>query len=155
MPKQLKYGHIAGGKTSVPVPMAADQTIKPASGKFVYMNAGAATLCDDALAYIFGHLEAGIGDNASSRDTTAGEYLNAIIDVSAVFRIPVNSGTYVVGMIGDKADLAITSDVQGAQLDASAENLVFVVGGDADDNDYVDVMINPNALASADGGVDD
>lgn len=155
MPKQMKYGYIAGGKTAVPVPMAASQTIIPQSGKFVYMNGGAATLCTDANAYIFGHLEAGIGDNASSRDTTAGEYLNCIIDLSAVYRIPVNSGTYVVGMIGDKCDISISGNTQGAQLDASAENLLIVVGGDADDNNYVDVMVNPNALASQQGGVDD
>lgn len=151
--KQLKYGWIAGGKTAVPVPMASSQTIVDQSGKFVHMNDGAATLCADAKAYIFGHLEVGTEDGSIT--PSSGDYLNCIIDVSAVFRIPVNSGTYVVGMIGDKADLSIDTNVQGAQLDASAENLVIVVGGDADDNNFVDVMMNPNALASQQGGADD
>lgn len=151
--KQLKYGWIKGPKCAVPVPMAASQTIKDQSGKFVYMDDGGAKLCEDAAAYIFGHLE--IGTEDGSITPSAGDMHNCIIGLSDVFRIPVDSGTYVVGMIGDLCDLAISDDVQGAQLDASAENLLFVVGGDADDNNYVDVMVNPEALASADGGVED
>lgn len=153
MAKQLKYGWIRGDKVAVPVPMAASQTIVDQSGKFVYMDNGGAKLCADALAYIFGHLEIGTEDGSIA--PTAGDYYNCIVGLSNVFRIPVNSGTYVVGMIGDKADLSVSTNVQGAQLDASDENLVHVVGGDADDNNWVDVMVNPNALASADGGVDD
>lgn len=151
--KQLKYGWIGGGKAAVKVPMAASQTIKDQSGKFVYMDDGAAKLCLDANAYIFGHLE--IGTEDGSITPSSGDYYNCIIDLTAKFRIPIDSGTYAVGMIGDLCDLAITSNVQGAQLNASVESLLFVIGGDADDNNYVDVMINPEALASAQGGVDD
>jgi len=151
--KQLKYGWIGGGKAAVKVPMAASQTIKDQSGKFVYMDDGGAKLCVDTNAYIFGHLE--VGTENGEITPSAGDYLNCIVDVTAKFRIPVNSGIYVVGMLGDKCDIAISTNVQGAQLDASAEDLLFVVGGDADDNNYVDVMINPGALASADGGVED
>ena len=135
---QLKYGWIRGGKTSIGVTDAGSQVITAASGKFVYMNAGAATLCDDGTATIWGSLE-------SQAQTTpaAGEELNCIIDLTAIFRIPVTGGTYAVGMIGDLCDLEITgSDIQGAQLDASAEDLVVVVGGDLTNNNWVDVMMN-------------
>lgn len=150
--EQLKYGWIRGGKVAVPVPMAASQTILDQSGKFVYMDDGGAKLCVDANAYIFGHLE--IGTEDGSITPTAGDYYNCIVDLTAIYRIPVNSGTFVVGMIGDLCDISVSTNVQGAQLDASDENLLFVVGGDADDNNYVDVMVNPEALASADGGVE-
>ena len=150
---QLKYGWIMGDKVAVPVPVAGSQTIVDQSGKFVYMDDGAATLCCDAAAYILGHLEIGTEDGSIS--PTAGDMYNCIIGLSNVYRIPIDSGTYVVGMIGDKGDLAISSNVQGAQLDASSEDLIIVVGGDADDSNYVDVMVNPNAIASTGAGVDD
>jgi hypothetical protein len=145
----LKYGHRHGGKMAVPVAIAASQTIVAASGKFVYMNDGAATLCADASQRIFGHLEAGAGSPST------GDIFNCIIDLTAVYRIPVNSGTYAVDMIGDTCDISISaSNVQGAQLDASEENTLIVVGGDADNNAYVDVMISPGVWgtgAGADG----
>jgi hypothetical protein len=134
--EDLKYGWIAGGKISVPVPMAATQALYAQSGRFVYMNAGAATLNADGIGSIFGFLEA----HQHTPDT--GAYLNCIIDLTAIFRIPIISGTYVVGMIGDQCDIAIDT-VQGAQLDASAENTLTVVGGDLVNNYYVDVMMTP------------
>lgn len=135
--KQLKYGWIRGGQSSTNVVMAASQTLTAASGKFIYMNAGAATLCADGVGSIFGHLE------AHAHTPTVGDVLNAIIDLTAVFRIPINSGDYAVGMVGDQCDISISSNVQGAQLDASVENTLTVVGGDADDNVWVDVMMTP------------
>lgn len=137
MSEQLKYGQIKGGSIGVDVPMAAAQAISAASGKFVYMNDGAATLCDDGITSIMGHLEAAAGT------PSVGDKLKCVIDPTAVYRIPVNSGTYVVGMIGDQCDISISGGIQGAQLDASVENLLIVVGGDAEDNAYVDVMVNP------------
>ena len=68
--------------------------------------------------------------------------MNCIIDLTAVFRIPINSGTYAVGMIGDTCDISISSTVQGAQLDASTEDLLIIVGGYS--TVYVDVMMNPS-----------
>jgi len=135
MSEQLKYGWLYGGKVSVPVAMAATQALAAQSGRFVYMNAGAATLCADAITTIFGFLEA----HAHTPATAA--VLNCIIDLTAVFRIPVNSGTFVVGMTGDYCDISISDDIQGAQLDASTENLLIIVGGSS--TVYVDVMMNP------------
>ena len=134
---QLKYGQIRGGSLATKVTMAASQNIQDASGRFVYMNAGAATLCTDGTTSIFGSLE-------SEKDTvTAADVRNCIIDLTAVFRIPVDSGTYAIGMVGDSCDINITSNIQGAQLDASVENTLIVVGGDAVNNNWVDVMMSP------------
>ena len=136
MSEQLKYGWLYGGKVSVPVEMAATQALYAQSGRFVYMVAGAATLCADGITTIFGMLE------AHQHTPATGASLNCIIDLTAVFRIPVNSGTYAVGMKGDYCDISI-STYQGAQLDASTENLLIIVGGDLVNNYYVDVMMNP------------
>lgn len=133
--EQLKYGWIRGGKTSVPVVCAA-QTFTAASGKFVYMSDGAATQID-SVATIFGFLE------SEAQTVTAGEVLNCIIDLTAVFRIPINAaGTYAAGMIGDLADLTLSGSVQGAILTAPSYNNVVIVGGDDDNDNYVDVMMS-------------
>ena len=145
---ELKYGHRHGGKMAVPVVMAASQAMVAAGGKFVYMDAGAAKLNVDGSLRIYGFLEAAAGT------PTVGDVLNCIIDLTAVFRIPINSGTYAVGMVGDYCDISVDANsIQGAQLNASIENTLIVVGGDADNNEYVDVMMNP-ALWGTGVGVD-
>lgn len=145
MRKELKYGHVNGGKLSVPVAIAASQTLKSSSGRFVYMDDGAATLNEDGSAQIFGHLEA--GDESPS----TGDIYNCVIDLNAIFRIPVNAGTYVVGMVGDYCDISISSDIQGAQLNAHAEGTLVVVGGDADDNNWVEVVMRPSKRETGSG----
>ncbi|MBD3352827.1 MAG: hypothetical protein GF364_15175 [Candidatus Lokiarchaeota archaeon] len=103
------------------------------------MDDGSAKLNVDGSGQIFGFLEA----PGASTAPDSGTVFNCIIDLTAVYRIPVNSGTYAAGMIGDYCDISVSSNIQGAQLDASTENTLIVVGGDADNNQYVDVMINP------------
>jgi hypothetical protein len=135
MSEQLKYGWLRGGKLSCEVAMAATQALAAQSGRFVYMNAGAATLSADAITSIFGFLE------AHAHTPATGAMLNCIIDQTAVFRIPINTGTYVVAMMGDYCDISISGTVQGAQLDASTENTLIIVGGYS--TVYVEVMMNP------------
>lgn len=135
MSEELKYGWRHGGKVSMPVPMAASQVISAQSGKFVFMNAGAATLNIDGSTTIFGHLE------AHAHTPATGAELNCIMDLTAIFRIPVNSGTFVVGMLGDYCDISVSSSIQGAQLAASTEDTLIIVGGSA--AVYADVMMNP------------
>lgn len=147
MSEQLKYGMISGDpKSAVPVTMAAGQYIKDQSGRFVYMNDGAATLCDDSIQTIFGHLE------SEEDSSTSADVRNCIIDLTAIFRIPVITGTYVVGMVGDVCDIDISSNVQGVDLTASSHDLVVVVGGSS--TVYVDVMMNPKEWGTA-AGTDD
>ena len=138
MGKDLKYGWRKGGKLAVEVAMVASQVVSAQSGRFVFMVAGAATLNVDGSTTIYGSLE------SHAHTPATGALLNCIIDLTAVFRIPVNSGTFAIGMIGDWCDISISSNIQGAQLDASVENTLMVVGGDLTDNYYVDVMMNPN-----------
>lgn len=145
--EQLKYGQIHGGALVVEVSMAGSQVIGNASGHFCYLNAGSATLCVDAVAYIFGWIEGG------AETPSSGDVLGCNIALDAIYRIPVNSGTYAAGMLADLCDISVSSSIQGAQLDASVENLLIITGGDATNNNWVDVKINP-AVQGASVGAD-
>lgn len=143
--KQLKYGHTRGGSVSVPCPLAASQTFKAASGRFVYLAAGLATLADDGADEIFGHVE----DVGAFSATAGKDIVNVNVDPTAVFRIPVAAGTYVLTMRGQTCDLLIDANgIQGADLsNESADNILIIVDGDTVDNRWVDVMISQNERA--------
>lgn len=144
--KQLKYGWIGGGKTSVEIEMGADEVIKAASGRFVKLDAnGRGEIAGDTDGALFGFVEA---PEETTSSTEGGTSYNCIIDTTAKFRIPVDSGTYVIGMRGETCDLAVSDGVQGVQLDAADEDTVIIIDGDVDDNEWVDVMLNSNELGS-------
>lgn len=140
--KQLKYGHTRGGSVSVPCATAAS-TFVAASGRFVYLNAGVATLADDGANEIFGFADVAAGLQV------AGTINNIIIDPTAIFRIPVIAGTYVAAMRGKTCDLIITGGIQGADLTASDDDVLIVVDGDEVSNLWVDVMLNPKEIAQS------
>lgn len=143
---QLKYGWLRGGQEGYEHILAASQVIKNASGKFVKRTGASTdtvTLAVDGTTEILGHLE------CEAIASTAGtEKRKVICDLTAVFRIPVNSGTYSHVMKGKTCDISVSSDIQGAQLDASSEDTLVIVGGDEVNNKWVDVMINPAKFAA-------
>lgn len=142
----IRWDQIKGIQLNVGnMPWAASQVIGNKSGKFVYMNAGALTLCVDGTAQIFGWA------NDYARTPTVGDICSVNVALDAIYRIPVNAGTYAAGMVGDLTDLNVDTNVQGAKLDASGENLVIIVGGDLVNNNYVDVKINPAVQGAAVG----
>ena len=137
----LKYGRVnepgAGAELSTVV-MAATQAVKAASGRFVFLVAGAATLCISTSQTIFGVL------NTHEHTPTVGDKIGCDTDLGGIFRLPVNSGTYVEGMKGDKCDLSIDGDgIQGVALDASTHDIVTIVDGDLVNNNWVDVKMTP------------
>ena len=135
--EQLKYGFIRGFELSVAGYMTDAQTMRQASGRFVYLDsAGRCTLNADGAGRIWGHAEY-LGDSEGSED----DRVNVNIAVDAAYRIPINSGTFVKAMIGDECDISISSNIQGAQLDASDEDTLMVVGGDLVNSNWVDVKI--------------
>ena len=148
---QLKYGYIKGGEVSIDGYWTAAQTVRQQSGRFVYLDgAGRCTLSADAVTTIWGHADYP-GDDAVSAD----DPVNVNISLDAIYRIPVNSGVYVKAMIGDTCDISIDGTTQGAQLDASAENTLLVVGGDLVSSAWVDVKINPAKMVGTGDGVED
>jgi hypothetical protein len=138
MAEQLVYGWLRGGHVSQPAPIGASEVFKKQSGQFVTNDgSGRAEVAADGTTALWGHMEA---EEFTASATEGADVRNMIVDPSAVFRIPVNSGTYVVGMLGETCDLSVISGVQGVQLDASAEDTVRIVGGDAVNNFFVELM---------------
>ena len=143
---QLKYGFIRGNELSHNGKLAASQTMRQASGRFVYLDSGQYKLNVDGSTRINGFADY-VGDDASS----ANDPVKVNISLDAVYRIPINSGTFVVGMIGDTCDLSISSNIQGAQLDASVEDTLIIVDGDTENSEWVDVRMNPSKIGTGVG----
>lgn len=136
----VKYGHYRGGHASVPVPLAASQVFKARSGQFVNLDgSGNAVVSASGVDEVFGCAEEA---ERTSSSTAALEVVNVNVDPTAIFRIPVGAGTYVAAMRGKTCDIIKTSDIQGADLTASADDVLIVVDGDLVGNAWVDVMIN-------------
>jgi len=147
----LKYGRInesGAGAAVVPVTMAASQIVKAKSGRFVYQVAGAATLVVAAATTIYGVL------NTHDHTPAVGDVVGCDTDLNGIWRVPVNSGTFAIGMVGDYCDLSVTSNIQGAALDVSTRNHLIIVDGDAVNNNWVDVKMNP-AIWGTGLGADD
>ena len=135
----MKYGHVRGGriKASPGLVWAASQVVKARSGRFVLNTAGAITLCGDGADTIFGWAE------ESEGTPVAASKVGVIVDPSAIYRIPVDGGTFAIAMVDKTCDLGVTSNIQGADLAASVDDVLIIVGGDLVNNEWVDVMINP------------
>ena len=141
--KQLRYGQIKGPEVQIPVSIGASEVIKWASGRFVKADgSGRVEIAVDGTTEILGWLDAELGEGTASATEGASKgILNPSLD--AIYRIPINAGTYVASMQFKTCDLAVTSSIQGAKLDASGEDTVMIVDGDLVNNEWVDVMLNP------------
>ena len=136
--EQMIYGWVRGGHVSQPTPIGASEVFSNASGKFVTNDAsGRAEVAADGTATLWGHMEC---EAFTASATEGADVRNMIVDPSAVFRIPVNSGTYAITMLGEVCDLSVSSNIQGAQLDASSEDTVRIVGGEVTNNYWVELM---------------
>jgi hypothetical protein len=143
---QLKYGQISGGEAGFYGILVAGMNVVAASGKFVYRTGASTdtvTLAVDGTTEILGHLEC-----EAIASAVGTEKRKIVCDLTAVFRIPVNSGTFSHYMIGKTCDISVASTIQGAQLNYSSEDTLIIVGGDEVDNKWVDVMINPAKLGA-------
>lgn len=145
--KQVKYGQIYGGENGFDVTVAADQSIKAASGKFVYRTGSTTstvTLADSTHTELMGHLEI---EEFTVDSTDGTEVRKCVNDLTAVFRIPIlRSGTYADHMKGKTCDLLISDGVQGAAIDSSSTDVVTIVDGDLESNAWVDVQLNPTKM---------
>ncbi len=141
----FKYGWIRGGKTSYVVPVASAETIRRKSGRFVTNDAsGVAEIADAGDSTLWGFVESGKEEALSAQTEMV-----MIVDLTAVFRVPVITGTYVANMLGETCDLVRathpttggTTLIQGVDLTATGEDVVMLVGGDLVNNEWVDVMM--------------
>lgn len=141
--KQLRYGCIKGPEVLIPVSIGASEVIKWQSGRFVKPDgSGRVEIAVDGTTEVIGWLDAELGEGtASSTEGASKGVVNTSLE--AVYRIPINAGTYVASMQFKTCDLAVSSGVQGAKLDASGEDTVMIVDGDLVNNEWVDVILNP------------
>lgn len=158
-----KYGHIHGGKVSVVVPMGADEVLRAKSGRFLVNDAsGRGEIAGDGSLTIMGFAESGDLTCSSSEGDEGGTKVNCIIDITAIFRIPLfydNSSysvNYSVSLYGTKHDLVLKNQIQYANLTDNDEETIIIVGGLAATaatvdgavadtvygDGYVDVMMN-------------
>jgi hypothetical protein len=159
---QLKYGIIKGEKSAprLSIPVGASEVI-PAGGAFVKSDgSGRAEIAGDGTTLLAGYIfpsDTGLdaGQEYETTNSTEGVPVVPFLPISAmlgvVVRLPVTGGTYAATMLGKTADLEVVSSMQGVQLDASAEDTVIVVGGDAVNNRWVDVMVNPDKITGLTG----
>lgn len=138
-----KFGWVCGGKAAVVIPMGASEVIKALSGRFVTLDAsGRGEISTAASTKIFGWVE---GPEETLGATEGETKYNCIHDSTAVFRIPIISGTYTDALRGKTCDLAVSSDIQGAAVGTSARDIIRIVDGNAAEG-WVDVCMVASAM---------
>ncbi len=144
---QLRYGWVGGGKSGQPVKVYASEPILAPGSRFVEMSTGAgyASFLDDQDAVeIFGSLECPY-KTFSATSGLDGAFL-CITDITAVYKVPVETGTFAITDIGDTCDVGLSSaNLQGAYLQASTVEQLIVLQGDIQNNEWCLVRMNPNA----------
>lgn len=158
---ELKYGINKNEQTAliVSAPMGASEVI-PAGGAFVKNDAsGRMEIAGDGDTLLAGYVfpnELDAGYKYQTCSSTEGGTVVPFIPISAMLsvgvKLPVHGGTYAATMLGETCDLEVVSNVQGVQLDASAEDTVIIVAGDVTANEVV-VIPNPDKIASLTGVV--
>lgn len=158
---ELKYGiqKNEGVALIVSAPMGASEVI-PAGGAYVKNDAsGRMEIAGDGTTLLSGYVfptELDAGKKYQTCSSTEGGTVVPFIPISAMLatavKLPVTGGTYVATMLGETCDLEVVSNVQGVQLDASAEDTVIIVGGDVDTNEVL-VIPNPDKITSLTGVV--
>lgn len=137
-----KFGWVCGGKAAIPLPMGASEVIKALGGRFVTLDAsGRGEITVAASTKIFGWVE---GPEETTSSTEGETKYNCIIDPTAVFRIPIISGTYTDALRGKTCDLAVSSGIQGAAVGTSARDIIAIVNGNNAEG-WVDVRMVASA----------
>ena len=146
---ELKYGIQLNEQAAliVSAPMGASEVI-PAGGAFVKNDAsGRMEIAGDGTTLLAGYVlptELDAGKKYQTCSSTEGGTVVPFIPISAMLatavKLPVTGGKYASTMLGETADLEVVSNVQGVQLDASAEDTVLIVGGDVEENT---VLVTP------------
>ena len=163
--QQLKYGMIKGESSviNMPMPMGASEVIAAKSGRFVKDDGSSRMeIAGDGSTLLAGWVDLPAHANYSSTgiytcSATEGADVAVFTPVSmllgVVFRLPINSGTFAITMRNNTCDLSVASNIQGVQLDASSEDTLLILDGDLVNNQWVDVCINPDKIASLTGVV--
>lgn len=152
---EMKYGIVKNEQIApiLSARMGASEVI-PAGGCFV-TDDGSSRMetAEDGSTLLAGYVlptELDAGKKYQTCSSTEGGTVVPFIPIEAmlgvVVRLPINSGAPATvallrAMYNNTCDISVASNVQGVQLDASAEDTLVVVGGDEEDIDWVDVVV--------------
>ena len=148
----VKYGQIRGGEQGFMCKMAASQTIYATDFKLVTISSASATIAASSAVKFAGVAECEAIPNSVNTGTTLGTEIRKIInDPTAIYRIPIVSGTY-----SDATYLGVRCDYinsgagsRGAALAGISYKQLIIVGGDTDDNQWVDVRLEPTMIEAS------
>lgn len=151
--KAIKFGKVKGPEVVLAYPVAASAVFKHLSGCFVYLDSNQRiALAGAAQTEIFGW--AYTGDWTVS--STAGQTILSVnISVDAIYLMPVDTArteAQLKSYVGKTCDIVVASNVQYADFDASATDVLQIVGyeywGSALSEQGLWVKMNPTKLAA-------
>ena len=135
MAGKIRYGQIRGGHASFPLPMGASEQLYGKSGRFVTNDAsGRGEVSGASSETLQGHVQSGTLTCSTTEGLTV---LNCVLDVTAVFRIPLayDGSAYTVNyssaLLGEVCDLVVIDGTQYVTPTTVANELVRIVGGKA------------------------
>ena len=148
----VRYGQIRGGEQGFNVQLASGQTIYSTDFKPVTISAGLATIMASSAVKFAGVIECeGIPNSINLSTTTGKEIRKVVNDPTAIYRIPIISGTYSdANYLGVRCDyINGGAGSRGAALAGTSYKQLIIVGGDVDDNQWVDVRLEPTMLEAS------
>ena len=135
MAGKIRFGQIRGGHASFPLNMGASEQLYGKSGRFVTNDAsGRGEVAGAASQALQGHVQSGTLTCSSTEGLTV---LNCVLDVTAVFRIPLAYDgsaytlNYSTALNGEICDLVEIDGIQYGNPTASTYDLPRIVGGKA------------------------
>lgn len=143
---RLKYGCESLGMVHFDgITMAASEVMGAGGTYFLTLDAsGNAVKTAATSTTLFGHAMAVSGETCSS---TAGTTKYACCsDLSAVFRVPVASGTYARTYRGKVCDLVVSSNVQKAAVATTTRSHLIILDGDETNNAWIIARMNPAVM---------
>ena len=148
----VRYGQIRGGEQGFMSLLAISQTIYSTDFKLVTISGGTATIAASSAVKFAGVMEVEAIPNSVNTGTSKGTEIRKVInDPTAIYRIPIVSGTY-----SDATYLGVRCDYtnggagsRGAALAGTSYKQLIIVGGDADDNQWVDVRLEPTMIEAS------
>ena len=148
----VKYGQIRGGEQGFISLLAISQTIYATDFKLVTLSGGTATIAASSAIKFAGVMEVEAIPNSVNTGTSLGTEKRKIInDPTAIYRIPIVSGTYSdATYLGKRCDYINSgAGSRGAALAGNSYNQLIIVGGDVDDNQWVDVRLEPTMIEAS------
>lgn len=128
MGQPVKFGHVAGGEINISYPVAASTIFKHKSGCFVVLDSNnRVAVAGPTDTNILGWAYTG---QVTSSSTAGQDKVVVNINREAIYEIPSDAAVTeatLLATVGETTDIIVTSDIQYANLDASAVDVFEVV----------------------------